>query len=309
MKKLVCEMCGGADLVKQDGVFVCQNCGTKYSVEEAKKMMMEGTISIEGTVSVDGVVKVDKSEELKKLYTLARRAKESDNTENAVRYYTQIEMQDPNSWEAYFYLIYFKARTTKIGEIHKDCKNLSNCFSTTFELLASSVTNNEERMSVLKAILNDIHFIGKIMASSAQSVSAPWEYQASVLEMMESLGDKILQSFPNYPELAAQAWKNVIDVFISIVCFGNYDSESPTANSFTNKDHVFFSGCYIPDIAKKIREIDPTFDDPFQKNINAGVVTPLGVKLLSFTIPLIGLILYFVYKKEYPTKADRKSVV
>ena len=67
MKKLVCEMCGGADLVKQDGVFVCQNCGTKYSVEEARKMMMEGSVSIEGTVSVEGTVKVDKSEELKNL--------------------------------------------------------------------------------------------------------------------------------------------------------------------------------------------------------------------------------------------------
>lgn len=39
MKQLICEMCGSADLVKQEGVFVCQECGCKYSVEEAKKMM------------------------------------------------------------------------------------------------------------------------------------------------------------------------------------------------------------------------------------------------------------------------------
>lgn len=37
MKQLICEMCGGSDLIKQEGVFVCQSCGTKYSVEEAKK--------------------------------------------------------------------------------------------------------------------------------------------------------------------------------------------------------------------------------------------------------------------------------
>jgi len=41
MKQMVCEMCGGKDLIKQDGVFVCQNCQAKYSVEEAKKMMVE----------------------------------------------------------------------------------------------------------------------------------------------------------------------------------------------------------------------------------------------------------------------------
>ena len=41
MKQLTCEMCGGTDLLKQDGVFVCQSCGTKYSVEEAKKLMVD----------------------------------------------------------------------------------------------------------------------------------------------------------------------------------------------------------------------------------------------------------------------------
>ena len=41
MKRLVCEMCGGTDLIKQDGVFVCQSCGCKYSVEEARKMLKE----------------------------------------------------------------------------------------------------------------------------------------------------------------------------------------------------------------------------------------------------------------------------
>ena len=49
MKQLICEMCGSTDLVKQDGVFVCQSCGTKYTVEEAKKMMVEGTVRIDAS--------------------------------------------------------------------------------------------------------------------------------------------------------------------------------------------------------------------------------------------------------------------
>ena len=56
MKAMVCEMCSSNDLVKQDGMFVCQHCGTQYSVEEAKKLMVEG------------VVKIDTSDELKNLY-------------------------------------------------------------------------------------------------------------------------------------------------------------------------------------------------------------------------------------------------
>ena len=47
MKRLTCEMCGSTDLVKQEGVFVCQSCGCKYSVEEAKKMMVAGMVSID----------------------------------------------------------------------------------------------------------------------------------------------------------------------------------------------------------------------------------------------------------------------
>ena len=44
MKQLTCEMCGSTDLIKQDGVFVCQSCGCKYSVEEAKKIFSEKRI-------------------------------------------------------------------------------------------------------------------------------------------------------------------------------------------------------------------------------------------------------------------------
>ena len=33
MKQLVCEMCGSTDLLKEEGVFVCQSCGCKYSVD------------------------------------------------------------------------------------------------------------------------------------------------------------------------------------------------------------------------------------------------------------------------------------
>lgn len=83
MKRLTCEMCGGTDLIKQDGVFVCQSCGCKYSVEEARKLMIEGpvdvsgsTVKIEGPVDVSGsAVKIDTQQKIKNLYEIARRAR------------------------------------------------------------------------------------------------------------------------------------------------------------------------------------------------------------------------------------------
>ena len=121
MKALKCEMCGSNDVVKQEGLYVCQNCGTKYTVEEAKKMMIEGTVDVQGTV------KIDSSSELQNLYKLARVASIENNTENAAKYYEQILLKDPNSWEANYYSVYYKSMTCKLGEISRAARNLSNC--------------------------------------------------------------------------------------------------------------------------------------------------------------------------------------
>lgn len=61
MAMIKCEMCGSTDIIKQDGVFVCQSCGIKYSPEEAKKMMVEvaGTVAVKGSVKVENAVSAE----------------------------------------------------------------------------------------------------------------------------------------------------------------------------------------------------------------------------------------------------------
>ena len=34
LRQMKCEMCGGTELVKRDGVFICEHCKTKYSIDE-----------------------------------------------------------------------------------------------------------------------------------------------------------------------------------------------------------------------------------------------------------------------------------
>lgn len=41
VKKVSCDICGGNDLVKLDGVFVCQSCGCKYSADELKQAFVQ----------------------------------------------------------------------------------------------------------------------------------------------------------------------------------------------------------------------------------------------------------------------------
>lgn len=161
MKRLTCEMCGSTDLMKQDGVFVCQSCGCKYSVEEAKKMLVEGTVDVSGSK-----VKVDDSEELEKLYQVARRAKESNNSENAAKYYDMILMKDPNSWEANFYTVYYKSMNCKIGEIRSAIENVENCIEDTFNLIKQHVEEPEQRIKAVDEVLKRTDILADLMESS-----------------------------------------------------------------------------------------------------------------------------------------------
>ena len=97
MKQLVCEMCGGTDLVKDGGVFVCQTCGCKYSIEEARKMMVEGTVEVAGTV------KIDNSAQIQNFLDLSKNAYESGNGQSAFDYANkalEIAPQNSRAWIA-----------------------------------------------------------------------------------------------------------------------------------------------------------------------------------------------------------------
>ena len=96
MKRLTCEMCGSTDLIKQDSVFVCQTCGCKYSIEEARKMMVEGTVEVTGTV------KVDKSGALDNYLQMANNALDAKNYAEAENYANKIIEIDPRAWRAWF---------------------------------------------------------------------------------------------------------------------------------------------------------------------------------------------------------------
>lgn len=95
MKRLTCEMCGSTDLVKQDGVFVCQSCGCKYSSEEAKKMMIEGTVEVTGTV------KVDNSATIANYIELAESALKGANGQSVLEYTNKALEVDPQNSRAW----------------------------------------------------------------------------------------------------------------------------------------------------------------------------------------------------------------
>ena len=152
MKKLACEMCGSIDLLKQDGVYVCQFCGMKYSVEEAKKMM------IDGIVDIQGMVKVDNSAFVEKYLANARRAKQKEDWEETEKYYNMVEQNDPTNIEAIFYSSYGKAKVSLVdSDLYKRqaaFKVLQNCVSIIDDNFV--VEKAEENKNILEQISADI---------------------------------------------------------------------------------------------------------------------------------------------------------
>lgn len=138
MKRLTCEMCGGTDLIKQDGVFVCQYCGTKYSVEEARKMMIDGTVDVQGTV------KIDNSAFVQKYLENARRAYSKEDWEEVEKYYNMVEQNSPNNMEAVFFSSFGKAmlsltdneyfkREQKFGVLNRSISVINDYFEVSGE--------------------------------------------------------------------------------------------------------------------------------------------------------------------------------
>ena len=58
MKKMVCEICNSQNIKKENGVFVCKECGTEYSLEEAKKLMkeVEGSGELQASSNIDTLI-------------------------------------------------------------------------------------------------------------------------------------------------------------------------------------------------------------------------------------------------------------
>ena len=96
MKRLVCEVCGSNDMLKQDSMFVCQACGCKYTLDEVRKMMVEGTVEVTGTVKVDNTASVAN------YLDMARSSMAAKNNSEAEEYCKEILKMDTSVWEAWF---------------------------------------------------------------------------------------------------------------------------------------------------------------------------------------------------------------
>lgn len=253
MNELACEMCGSNDIVKQDGLYVCQSCGTKYSVEEAKKMM------------INGVVQIDHSNELENLYEVARRARDSDNAENALNYYNQILTKDPNSWEAQFYVVYFRAAGCRIIEISNSAYAMMNNIDPVLTLVKKNV-DEESLYDVLLEITIRYMALADMFKEASKNtyMSVDYEFRDDynqeyvdrilpTNDMMYLLGNGISELFGDkYSDLSVLCWKKGIEIHQTVI-YLLIDKKS-------HKDIII-------DYGKKINKFDKTYEAPYKPEV------------------------------------------
>lgn len=250
MKAIVCEMCTSNDVVKQDGYYVCQSCGTKYTVEEAKKLL--------------GTVKVDKTEETEKLLVLARRAREENNSENAEKYYGLILQEDPNNWEASFFQVYYRAMQCKIMNISSAANSIANNVDSSMKLL-SEVSDEEEKNNGLDTIVSYSKTIVDMLTSAAIT---HYFNHSTVNGALGECSNRVVSAYSIY-RMLEQSFKTYypsdIDRLVDLQKKQNY---------FLSGNAQFFNSNYrtteITRLTNEIREKDAsyTFSQPKVTSIN-----------------------------------------
>lgn len=268
MKELQCELCGSTDIIKQDGVFVCQSCNTKYSLEEAKKMMFGNTTQ---------TVEIDSSSELEKLYKIARRAKDSNNNVDALNYYNQIIVKDPDSWEAQFYVVYCRALRSSIGGIVVSANNILNCLKPVLNLVKEHVTDKNEQKEVIDEISNKIfsitqtyfvvaknHYDNEISDRLKQHNNKYVQdyvnrcYSSSII--LYELGDLLISLFNDeYSDFAVTSWKKAIEYHNQLMInFANKEVNQAKINEYADKILKYDSAYIRPVFGSNKKSNDPS---------------------------------------------------
>lgn len=126
MAMIACPECGRQ---VSDRAVSCPDCGCPISAAPA-------------------VPQRDPAEELGKLITLARRAREGSDGKNAKKYYEQILEKDPGNWEAIFYTVYYEASECKLMNVASAANSVANSVYSTFAAIADLKDEKEQDEAV-----------------------------------------------------------------------------------------------------------------------------------------------------------------
>ena len=143
-----CTQCGAniqVDDSKEAGI--CPNCGTAFITEKTINNYINNTSN---TYNIENAKIINNSQPSKDtLFELARRFLTIENYEESKKYYQEILLANPNSWEALFFSIYCEAKMCKVGEIGIFSVQLYKTIPQTLQLIDSVLLDETKKVDAL----------------------------------------------------------------------------------------------------------------------------------------------------------------
>lgn len=158
MKKIFCELCDGTDFSKENGMFVCQGCGTKYTAEEARALMRE----VEGGSSAPAIASTSAAPvpmgnpnqaQIDNLLLLATNAYDASNLAEAEGYCNKIIELDATCYKAWL----LKGKTMGWRSSLSNDRVQESAFSF---CKAIDFAPDDEKDDVKNEVVNELKIIG-----------------------------------------------------------------------------------------------------------------------------------------------------
>lgn len=257
MKAIVCEMCGSKDLIKQDGEYVCQNCGTKYTIEEARKLMVE----------------VDNTQKMANLYERARKSLEVGDIEHISEYYKEILDNQPKDWEAYFYTYLYEYPTFKNGEAWSVGAKLGRTIPSAYDMAVEDCSPEEatDRIVTITKKVTD-----RLIGIANTGVALLRQYEQTYHDMYNRMRPTTINTIANCLDAFSPIEKKCEEIINShdeidkekcrdallYLCMSRYKLSDLQFEPYIGLKERLFQPYIILGYAKKVHELDPSFVVP-----------------------------------------------
>lgn len=215
MAGLTCELCGESDFIKEDGLFVCQSCGCKYTLEEAQKIMNQG--SDDTAESSDNNEKIDALLELAfviiskhlnrdESMVITKAMMEADS-EEVNKYLDNVEEQAPGNWKLWFY----KGIWEELCNPTYSDRRPSNSF-TYFQNAMRFADDNEKKERILPVVERLKQMMIQNYRNNNFDHWRIYDYYPLFLRVYASFYN-LYEIAADYSQKTAEDWSNLESVF------------------------------------------------------------------------------------------------
>lgn len=189
MAMIKCPECGNSI---SDRAPTCPHCGVPIADATAPAPAPEKA-------------KPAQNEQFDNMIMLARRAKESNNSENAAKYYEMALLANPMDWESSFYQVYYKSKSCVIRDISSAAQDVANCIDNAFLLIGKSDLSDEEKSKARRGIYADCVVLVTQLATAAQNhynsystVSGAFQEYANRVVCSQNIYQSLLKAFEDH---------------------------------------------------------------------------------------------------------------